>query len=111
MTIPATPIDEQDLQAGAEKVLGDAISGSALEPVKRLQGGTSSITYRATLNRPGAGSEEVVLKVGAAAGLAPVKNRNVLRQARLQKAPDQTGVPVPRPGPHTGDLPKHRLFT
>jgi aminoglycoside phosphotransferase (APT) family kinase protein len=61
----------------------------------RIQGGSSSITYRATRTSTSAGPEKVVLKV-APAGLDPVKNRDVLRQARIQRVLRDTGVPCPR---------------
>jgi aminoglycoside phosphotransferase (APT) family kinase protein len=58
--------------------------------IRRLPGGASSLTYRGTLGdgRP------VVVKV-APAGLDPVLNRDVLRQARLLRAIAGSGVPVP----------------
>jgi aminoglycoside phosphotransferase (APT) family kinase protein len=60
----------------------------------KLQGGTSSITYWSSYqDRPGH-VQKVVVKV-APAGLAPTKNRDVLRQARLQRALQGTAVPCP----------------
>jgi aminoglycoside phosphotransferase (APT) family kinase protein len=93
--MPAVPIDEQELQERASTAIAKAIPGSILEPIRPLQGGTSSITYRATVKAPEGPAQEVVIKV-APAGLAPTKNRDVLRQARLQRALTGTGVPVPR---------------
>ncbi|MGW0584042.1 phosphotransferase family protein, partial [Streptomyces sp. NPDC002920] len=49
--------------------------------VEPLTGGTSSLTYVAALEGVPAGYERVVLKV-APPGLEPVRNRDVLRQAR-----------------------------
>jgi aminoglycoside phosphotransferase (APT) family kinase protein len=59
-----------------------------------MHGGHSSITYWATLTSATDGPRKVVLKV-APAGLEPTKNRDVLRQARLQQALQGTGVPCP----------------
>ncbi|WGL54006.1 phosphotransferase family protein [Nocardioides sp. BP30] len=59
--------------------------------VSPLTGGASSLTYRVRL----ADSAPVVLKV-APAGLPPVRNRDVLRQARLLEALEGTAVKVPR---------------
>ncbi len=50
-----------------------------------LTGGTSSLTFLVELSGVAAGETPLVLKV-APPGLAPVRNRDVLRQARLQKA-------------------------
>lgn len=93
--MPVIPIDEDDLGRRAGAAVAAALPGATLSPLARLQGGTSSITYRAALAGFAAGPEQVVLKV-APAGLAPTKNRDVLRQARLQQALQGTGVPCPR---------------
>ncbi len=93
--MPAVPIDEKDLFERATKILSEVAPGSELGALQPLQGGTSSITYHAMLMYRGGSGERVVLKV-APAGLAPTKNRDVLRQARLQKALEGTGVPAPR---------------
>lgn len=58
---------------GGETSIGD---------VTPLPGGVSSLTYRAKLRRPGSTDEPIVIKV-APPGLAPVRNRDVLRQARV----------------------------
>lgn len=55
--------------------------GGSLHDLDTLQGGRSSLTYSATV---GTGTR-VVVKV-APPGLAPVRNRDVLRQARLLTA-------------------------
>nr|WP_183372835.1 phosphotransferase family protein [Gordonia humi] len=60
-----------------------------LEP---LTGGSSSLTYVARLD----GSDDLVVKV-APPGIEPVRNRDVLRQARLMSALNRHGgVRVPR---------------
>jgi aminoglycoside phosphotransferase (APT) family kinase protein len=53
--------------------------------VAPLTGGTSSLTFLVELAGVAPGETPVVLKV-APPGLAPLRNRDVLRQARLQKA-------------------------
>jgi aminoglycoside phosphotransferase (APT) family kinase protein len=96
--MPAVPIDEKDLYERAAAALAKASPGTELGPLARIQGGTSSITYWAnrTSSSPAPQTpEKVVLKV-APAGLEPTKNRDVLRQARLQRALQDTGVPCPR---------------
>ena len=50
-----------------------------------LTGGTSSLTFLVELEGVAAGETPVVLKV-APPGLPPLRNRDVLRQARLQRA-------------------------
>jgi aminoglycoside phosphotransferase (APT) family kinase protein len=69
---------------------------ATVESVEPLTGGTSSLTYVATLAGVPAGYERVVLKV-APPGLEPVRNRDVLRQARLmQVLAGVPGVRVPK---------------
>src|SRR5262249_55869780 len=53
--------------------------------VSPLAGGTSSLTFLVELAGVAPGETTVVLKV-APPGLAPVRNRDVLRQAKLQRA-------------------------
>jgi aminoglycoside phosphotransferase (APT) family kinase protein len=65
--------------------------GAGVHSVEPLSGGYSSLTYRAVLTRPGAPDVPIVVKV-APAGVAPIKNRDMLRQARvlrgLARVPD-----------------------
>jgi len=61
-----------------------------VQDIQRLPGGASSLTY--TGRPPGGG--QVVVKV-APAGIPPLLNRDVLRQARLLRALAPTAVPVP----------------
>ncbi|NNN29248.1 phosphotransferase family protein [Streptomyces sp. S3(2020)] len=69
---------------------------ATVESVEPLTGGTSSLTYVATLAGVPAGSERIVLKT-APPGLEPVRNRDVLRQARImQVLAGVPGVRVPR---------------
>jgi aminoglycoside phosphotransferase (APT) family kinase protein len=69
--------------------------GAELSGLDRLPGGISSLTYAATLSGAGETDRRVVVKV-APPGLAPVRNRDVLRQARVMAAVhDVPGVLVP----------------
>ncbi len=74
-------------------------SGSRLVRLEPLPGGYSSETYRAAIE-PGpavdgaAAPSTAVIKV-APAGVAPVGNRDVLRQARVLRSLDGSGVRAP----------------
>src|SRR5215831_19806476 len=59
--------------------------GARVLGVSPLTGGASSLTFLVELDGVAAGETPVVLKV-APPGLAPLRNRDVLRQARLQTA-------------------------
>ena len=59
--------------------------GARVLRVSPLTGGASSLTFLVELAGVAAGETPVVLKV-APPGLAPLRNRDVLRQARLQRA-------------------------
>src|SRR5215475_2532503 len=73
------------------------LGADGIEP---LAGGASSLTYSARV-----GDRRVVVKV-APPGLPPVRNRDVLRQARLLRALRTTPVPVPEVvGEDAGDPP------
>lgn len=65
--------------------------GTVVADLRPLTGGSSSLTYVVDLDD----GERLVLKV-APPGLAPVRNRDVLRQARLMRALEATPVAVPR---------------
>jgi len=67
--------------------------GALVRGVSPLTGGTSSLTFLVDLAGVDAGETPVVLKV-APPGLAPLRNRDVLRQARLQKAVQGAGRPL-----------------
>jgi aminoglycoside phosphotransferase (APT) family kinase protein len=79
--VPAIRLDVDDLRARLAPLGADAVAP--------LSGGASSLTYSAR-----AGGRRVVVKV-APPGLAPVLNRDVLRQARILHALRGTAVPVP----------------
>lgn len=59
--------------------------GAELADLRPLTGGTSSLTFVVDVNGVEADESTLVLKV-APPGLEPVRNRDVLRQARLQHA-------------------------
>jgi aminoglycoside phosphotransferase (APT) family kinase protein len=68
-----------------------AVLEADVEPVQRVTSGTSSMVYSTTIKGSG---QEIVVKSGVP-GLAPVRNRDMLRQARLHRALAATAVPVP----------------
>lgn len=69
--------------------------GASVQKLRALEGGISSVTYAATL-RSTEGERGIVVKV-APPGLAPVRERDVLRQAGvLRVLADLEGFPVPR---------------
>jgi aminoglycoside phosphotransferase (APT) family kinase protein len=69
--------------------LRDRLAPLGAADVEPLAGGASSLTYSARV-----GDRRVVVKV-APPGLAPVLNRDVLRQAQVIRAFHGTAVPVP----------------
>jgi aminoglycoside phosphotransferase (APT) family kinase protein len=77
-------VPELNLQALAAR-----LSPAGVADVRPLAGGASSLTYAGRL-----GGRSVVVKV-APPGVAPVRNRDVMRQARLLRALAPTPVPVP----------------
>src|SRR5947209_4144626 len=78
-------------EAAAHRWRPDASVGS----IEELTGGSSSLTYTTTIRAGDDGERDVVLKL-APPGLAPVRNRDVLRQARLLRALEGAdGVRVP----------------
>ncbi len=93
--MPAIPIDEADLRERTIAQLTAVFPGCDVDVISPLQGGSSSVTYWTTFTPKEAPPQRVVLKV-APAGLEPVKNRDVLRQARVLQALSATEVPVPR---------------
>lgn len=64
-----------------------------VKEVRPLTGGTSSLTFLVELDDVAESDSTVVLKV-APPGLEPVRNRDVMRQARLQKALNVAGRPI-----------------
>jgi aminoglycoside phosphotransferase (APT) family kinase protein len=59
--------------------------GAEIVDLQPLPGGVSSLTFAATLRGAADGDRRVVIKV-APPGLEPVRNRDVLRQARVMRA-------------------------
>ncbi|MCW2713582.1 MAG: Acyl-CoA dehydrogenase family er 10 [Frankiales bacterium] len=91
-----TGLDEVELLARVEATARERWPAAELSPLRRLPGGVSSLTFASTVEQPGQPDVPVVVKV-APPGLAPVRNRDVLRQARVLRAlADQSGVPVPQ---------------
>lgn len=76
----ATTLDVDDL---AQRVTGlfTHMPGASVSDVEQFVGGSSSLTYSATLHAAD-GERSIVIKA-APPGLEPVRNRDVLRQARL----------------------------
>jgi aminoglycoside phosphotransferase (APT) family kinase protein len=72
--------------------LGERLVPAQVSDVRPLSGGASSLTYVGTM--AGDDARRVVVKV-APAGVPPVLNRDVLRQARLLRALHPTTVPIP----------------
>lgn len=93
--MPIPDLDDDAVVARAAAVAGATWPGAVVDGLRRLEGGVSSLTYAATIRAPDLEAREVVLKV-APPGLAPVRNRDVLRQARvLDRLSGLDGFPVP----------------
>ena len=75
------------------KILQRRLEPLAVADLRPLAGGASSLSYLATATVDGA-PRQIVVKV-APAGLPPVRNRDVLRQARVLRLLAGTDVPVP----------------
>jgi aminoglycoside phosphotransferase (APT) family kinase protein len=92
----ASQADERLLAQLRDRVsrrVTDWRQGARVLRISPLTGGTSSLTFLVDLAGVGAGETPVVLKV-APPGLAPLRNRDVLRQARLQQAVQGAGRPL-----------------
>jgi aminoglycoside phosphotransferase (APT) family kinase protein len=88
-------LDEDDLIRRATLAVRRTSPAATVHGLRRLEGGVSSLTYASTLTE-GRVDRPIVLKV-APPGLAPVRNRDVLRQARvLDKLVELPDFPVPR---------------
>ncbi len=81
-----------DIEIGPN-VLRERLAALTATDLSRLTGGQSSLTYAASVTVDGV-ERRVVVKV-APAGLEPVRNRDVLRQARIIDALHRAGAPVP----------------
>jgi aminoglycoside phosphotransferase (APT) family kinase protein len=81
-------VEEQDpggLRARLPHLVATWRPGETVAAVRTLEGGKSSLTYLVTLDR----GAPVVVKM-APPGLPPTRNRDVLRQARVQEAVSRT---------------------
>jgi aminoglycoside phosphotransferase (APT) family kinase protein len=93
-------VSDPDLGEIARRAAAAAGAPARVAGLRRLPGGVSSLTYAARLTPApdadgGAGERAIVVKV-APPGLAPVRNRDVLRQARaLRRLRSLEGFPVP----------------
>lgn len=88
-------VDLDDLAARATAAAQSWVPGCTIDDVQALTGGASSLTFTAHVAGGPPEHERIVLKV-APPGLAPVRNRDVARQARLMRALDGApGVRVP----------------
>ena len=80
-----TELATDELRARAQHAIRRQWPVAEIAELDPLPGGISSLTFAATLRGAGDGDRRVVIKV-APPGLAPVRNRDVLRQARVIKA-------------------------
>lgn len=88
-------LDETELLARASAAAGRSWPGAEVVGLRRLEGGVSSLTFASTLRIPGEPERPTVLKV-APPGVAPVRNRDVLRQSRLlRRLGPGEGIRVP----------------
>lgn len=86
--------EPEELALRATEAMAERRPGARLRDVEPLLGGTSSLTYSAWIVGPE--EERVVLKV-APPGLDPIRNRDVLRQARVfDVLAGSPGVAVPK---------------
>ncbi len=91
----AAEVDAGDLAQRATAAAQDWAPGCVIDWVEPLTGGASSLTFTARVAGGPREHERIVLKV-APPGLAPVRNRDVTRQARLMRAlAGAPGVRVP----------------
>jgi aminoglycoside phosphotransferase (APT) family kinase protein len=89
-------LDLTDLKNRATSAAQSWARGSSIGNLVSLEGGNVGLVYSCEVTDGPAGDETVVLKV-APPGLPPVRNRDVLRQARVMSAlADVPDVGVPR---------------
>jgi aminoglycoside phosphotransferase (APT) family kinase protein len=79
----ATPPDVENIRSRAEAAINQRFPCARLASLAQFASGSSSLTYWAEVTN--AAVERVVIKA-APAGLPPVRNRDVLRQARVLTA-------------------------
>lgn len=89
-------LDEADLLARATAAVAAPWPGARVDGLEVLHGGVSSLTFAATLSGVLEESDRTVVVKVAPPGLEPVRNRDVLRQARVLRAlAGAPGVRVP----------------
>jgi aminoglycoside phosphotransferase (APT) family kinase protein len=88
-------VDVEQLAQRSTAAAQEWALGCVIDEVQPLTGGASSLTFTCRVTNGPTGHERIVLKV-APPGLAPVRNRDVARQARLMRAlAGAAGVRVP----------------
>ncbi len=93
--ITVSTLNIQELLDRATLAADARWAGASVNDLDPLPGGISSVTFAARLSLPTGAAPRVVLKV-APPGLPPVRNRDVLRQARVLRALHPVpGVRVP----------------
>jgi aminoglycoside phosphotransferase (APT) family kinase protein len=85
-----TAVDLDALRARISGLVGEWRPGCRAAGLRPLVGGKSSLTYLVTLDGDAGPDRELVVKI-APPGLAPTRNRDVLRQARVQDAIVRSG--------------------
>ena len=91
-----TTVDLDIVRARVSALVGERWPGAEVARLQPLLGGRSSLTYLAHVERGASGPPQIVVKM-APPGLAPTHNRDVLRQARVQRAVERGGgVPIAR---------------
>lgn len=89
------PTDLRSLTERATEAAGTIAPSAVVDSIEVLSGGHSSLTYGAVLHNVGRADRRIVLKV-APGGVAPTKNRDVLRQACVMRSlANVSGVAVP----------------
>jgi aminoglycoside phosphotransferase (APT) family kinase protein len=105
LTAILVAMSDEELRARLDQALDQYLPGARVEKLRRLPGGVSSDTFAAELAARRQEQRGVVVKV-APPGLAPVGNRDVLRQARLLRAlRSVSGVRVPEVLAESSDSP------
>jgi aminoglycoside phosphotransferase (APT) family kinase protein len=93
--MPARHLPLEELSDRLAPIVASWRPGARVDAIEEMPSGASSLTYLARLGSE-AGPARVVVKV-APPGVPPVRNRDVLRQARLLVALEsQTEIRVPR---------------
>ncbi|WP_417620275.1 phosphotransferase family protein [Parasphingorhabdus sp.] len=105
MARPRIELNLTEAAERAESALRQSWPSASIVSIKPLKGGASSLTYEAEVE--GGEDKRIVIKI-APPGLPPVRNRDVLRQARLMHAlASVDGVKVPKIlGTDTGTPPE-----